>query len=76
MVSKLSEIWSGLFIPDTDPDFWDVSEWLERLTVNAEVTTIPGSIPASSDTLEYEGRQMKQCWTKYIGTLHKKSKTE
>jgi hypothetical protein len=21
MISKLSEIWSGLFIPDSDPDF-------------------------------------------------------
>ncbi len=25
-----------------------------------------GSIPATSDTVESEGRQMKQCWIKYI----------
>jgi len=33
---------------------------LERLTVNAEVATVLGSIPASSETVESEGRQMKQ----------------
>ncbi len=27
---------------------WDLAEWLERLTTNAEVATILGSIPASS----------------------------
>ncbi len=37
-------------------------EWLEPLTVNAEVAAVLGSIPASSDTVEYEGRQMKQCF--------------
>ena len=35
------------------------SEVLERLTTNAEVATVLGSIPASS--VESEGRQMKQC---------------
>ncbi len=25
-----------------------------------------GSIPESSDTMEFEGRQMKQCWITYI----------
>jgi hypothetical protein len=39
----------------------DLAEWLERLTVNAVVATVMGSIPASSDTEESEGRQMKQC---------------
>jgi hypothetical protein len=35
--------------------------WLERLTANAEVATVLSSIPASSDSLESEGRrQMKQ----------------
>ncbi len=29
-------------------------------TVNAEVATVPGSIPASSETVESEGRKMKQ----------------
>jgi hypothetical protein len=31
------------------------------LLVNAVVATVLGSIPASSDTVEYEGRQTKQC---------------
>jgi hypothetical protein len=42
---------------------WDLAEWLERLTANAVGATDLGSIPASSrDTLESEGRQIKQCW--------------
>jgi hypothetical protein len=39
-----------------------------RVTANAEVATVLGSIPTSSDTVESEGRQMKQCRTKYIHT--------
>ncbi len=39
----------------------DLAEWLERLTANAEVATVLGSISASSDTVESERRQMKQC---------------
>ncbi len=38
----------------------------KRLIANAEVATVPGSSPASSDTVESEGRQMKQCWIQYI----------
>ncbi len=38
-----------------------VHAWLERLTANAKVATVLGSIPASSDTVDSEGRQMKQC---------------
>ncbi len=45
-----------------DINGWDLAEWVERLAVNAEVTTVLGSIPASSDAVESEGRQMKQCW--------------
>ncbi len=45
---------------------WDLSYWLEWLTANAEVATVLGSILASSDTAESEGRQMKQCWIQYI----------
>ncbi len=45
--------------------YLDLAEWLERLTANAEVVTVLGSIPASSDTVESAGRQMKQCWIKY-----------
>ncbi len=33
----------------------------ECLTANSEVATVLGSRPASSDTAESEGRQMKQC---------------
>jgi hypothetical protein len=40
---------------------WDLAEWLERLTANAEVATVLGSIPASYDTEGSEGRQIKQC---------------
>jgi hypothetical protein len=39
----------------------DLAKWLERLTANAEVATVPSSIPASSGTVESERRQMKQC---------------
>ncbi len=38
-----------------------LAEWLERLAVKAKVATPLGSIPASSDTVESEGRRMKQC---------------
>jgi hypothetical protein len=38
---------------------------VQRLTDNAVlfriVATVPGSIPASSDTVDSEGRQMKKC---------------
>jgi hypothetical protein len=34
--------------------------WLERLTASGIVATVLGSIPASSDTVESEGRQIKQ----------------
>jgi hypothetical protein len=37
------------------------SEWLERLNANAKVATVLGSMPASFDTVESQGRQMKQC---------------
>ncbi len=39
-----------------------LGEWLKCLAVNAKVATVLGSIPASSDTVEYVGRrQLKQC---------------
>jgi hypothetical protein len=37
------------------------SRVVERLAVNAKVAAILGSIPEKSDTVESEGRQMKQC---------------
>jgi hypothetical protein len=39
----------------------DLVECLERLTANAVVASVLGSIPASSDTVESEERRMKQC---------------
>jgi hypothetical protein len=39
----------------------ELAKWLERLTANAKVATVLVSIPASSDTVESEVRQMKQC---------------
>ncbi len=44
---------------------WDPAEWKECLTVNTIVTAVMGLIPASSDKVEFEGQQMKQCWIKY-----------
>jgi hypothetical protein len=38
----------------------DLIGWSERLAVNSEVATVLGSIPASFDTAESEGCQMKQ----------------
>ncbi len=52
---------------------WDLAEWLELLAVNAKVVTVLGSIPASSDKVESEGRQMKPSWITY---LHKKDKIQ
>ncbi len=49
----------------------DLAEWLELLTANAIVATVLGSIPASSDTVESEGRQMKQCQKSYIKKIQK-----
>ncbi len=34
-------------------------QWLVRLTAKAKVATVLGSIPASSDTVDSEGRQIK-----------------
>jgi hypothetical protein len=38
----------------------DLAELLERLTANVVGATVLGWIPASSYTVESEGRQMKQ----------------
>ncbi len=43
---------------------WDLAEWLKRLSASFKVATLLGSIPASSNAVESEGRQMKQCWKK------------
>jgi hypothetical protein len=34
---------------------------IERLAVNSKDAKVLSSIPTSSDTVEFEGRQMKQC---------------
>ncbi len=39
---------------------------VERLAVDANVATVLGSITASSDTVEAEGRQMKQCLNRVL----------
>jgi hypothetical protein len=49
---------------------WDLAEWLERLAVKVNVATVLGPIPASSDRVESEGRQMMQRWI----MPHKKKK--
>jgi hypothetical protein len=43
----------------------DLAEWLEHMTANVEV-------PASSGTVESEGRQMKQCWIQHMGKKSQK----
>ncbi len=42
-------------------EIYCIVAWLERLTANAEVATVLDSIPASSDTVKSEGRQLKKC---------------
>jgi hypothetical protein len=53
-------------VDEKKPRGCDRAEWLERLTVNAVVATVLGSIPASSDTVKSEGRQI-------LNIVHKKS---
>ncbi len=43
----------------------DLAECLERLTANAKVATVLGSIPSYSDSVESERRHIKQCWIMY-----------
>jgi len=45
---------------------WDLAEWWECLADIAKLTTVLGSILASSDTVKSDGRQMEQFWKKYI----------
>ncbi len=45
---------------------WDIAELFRVSDCPFEVATVPGSIPASSYTVESEGQQMKQCWIKNI----------
>ncbi len=43
-----------------------IAGWLEFLTDNVKVATVLGSISASPDTAESEGRQMKQYLIQYF----------
>jgi hypothetical protein len=36
-------------------------EWLQRLAIDSNIATVLGSVPASSDAVEYYGRKIKQC---------------
>ncbi len=38
----------------------DLAEWLEWMTVSANISTVLSSVPASFDTVDREGLQMKQ----------------
>ncbi len=49
----------------------DLAEWFERLTANAVVATVLGSIPASSDTVESEGAADEAV----LNIVHKKKKS-
>ncbi len=62
------EVWKILNNPRMDflKSGWDLVKWLVRLTVNAKVAAVLGSIPGPSGTAESEGRQMMQCLIKYI----------
>jgi hypothetical protein len=53
----------------------DLAKWLERLNASSKFATVLGSIPASSDTVDYEGRQTKQCGIKYKKIQKIKAKT-
>ncbi len=49
---------------------WDLAEWLERLAINAKVATFLGSIPSSSDTVDFfSGR-----WTSWITYIKRGNK--
>ncbi len=53
----------------------EIYSWVVRTsTANAIVATVLGSIPAYSDTVDSEGRPMKQCWNLNIVHKNKKSK--
>jgi hypothetical protein len=49
---------------------WDLADWLKRLAANANVSTVLGSIPASSDTVENCGAANEAVFN----NVHKKEK--
>jgi hypothetical protein len=44
----------------------EIMRFSRVVRVNAEVATVPGSIPASCETVESEGRKMKQWRIQHI----------
>jgi len=61
---RSSQVWmrsSQVWMRSSQVGGRDLDKWLELLAVNANVATVLGSIPVSSDKVESEGRQMKQC---------------
>ncbi len=52
----LPDFWQVRYIVRTVRCGWNLAVWLERLTVDAGVTTVLGSILASSDTGNRSGR--------------------
>ncbi len=51
----------------SDTDIGEVLRRIGNLQWGITIIHNPlGSIPASTDTVESEGRQMKQCWRKYL----------
>jgi len=68
-VAKINKVSSSGWMPDKCMRSNRVVR--TRPTANAEVATVLGSIPASSDTVKSEGWQMKQCWIEYLQRRHK-----
>ncbi len=65
------------FVPDNSQrGGWDLAKWLEHPAVNAKEATVLGSISASSDTVESEGRQMTRCWITVSNRKTKKSPSQ
>ncbi len=67
----VDEIYPSVWMRSSRVCGWDLAECLERLTANAVVATALGSNRASSDTVESERRQMRQCWISYIKNIQK-----
>jgi hypothetical protein len=61
----MSQSYVSTFLPCSVLRGWDLDKSLDRLRANVEVQTVLGSMSASSDTVEFEGRQMKQFWIKH-----------
>ncbi len=74
--ANLSHVWMTVWMSGCDLAEWmrsslcgwDLADWLERLPMlKSEQSWVRSQ--HTSDTAESEGRQMKQCWIKYIKNL-------